>query len=524
MNKLLLLLFVLLISRATMAQNIVWTQSDTIAYTSNPQYPLHKLATTGQGIIVARINASHQLYGTDILGDYAIDHIDSTGSLLWRVMVYGKVEVTALAIDGTENIYVGGEYMETMNLNGIDSLTNTGNGFNLNFFIMCISPQGVLLWKKNLSLLNANIHALTTMTKDANGFVWYVIQRSLTFEHQITQLDNNGNELTTYTTNNTRLCSSISFDANNNLYLAGATENGTININGYSETVPESYMMFLARINNAGQTSWVRFASDITFQTPQVVALPNGDAILGGTLFDSTTWGAIHFPDNYFGTNFFMSRVDSNANFLWGFSVPPNDTGYYDVGSGHFFDVDINENIYVSGIIQGTIHFSPSLVVNSGIPASYNLGILKFDGNGQPLSLKLGGSFNSNYPQDLVMSGVDQGYLVATIRDEAIFDSLTTGVAGLQSALVVRFDDGNIMTSITPIKENNLTVYPNPFIDRLMIRGIDRRTKVELLNVLGSIVLEQFTSNGEIKFPILGKGIYFLRVGDQMTKLIKADQ
>jgi hypothetical protein len=523
MKRILQLVLLFTYSHVAFAQHIAWLQSDTIGYNSNPQFPLHKLAATSQGAVVTKLSASHQLYGNEILGDYTLDNLDSTGSLLWRVMLLGKVKVAALAVDGAENIYLGGDYMETLYINGSDTMLNTGSGFDKNYFLMSFSPQGILRWKKNLSLTNNNIYDVTTMAKDANGLVWYVMQRLNSFSHQMTQLDSNGNELTTYTTSDTRLCNSISFDANNNLYLAGSTESGTININGLTETVPESYMMFVSRINNAGQTSWIKLAIDITFQTPQVVALPNGEAILGGNNFDSTTWGSINFPDNYFGTSFFLTRVDSNANFLWGYGLPLNDTGYFDVGSGHFFDVDAVENIYVTGTMQGTIHFTPSLVVNSGLPATFNLGILKLDGNGQVLSLKLGGGMNSNYPQDICMSGVDKGYVVATIVGEAIFDSLSTGVAGLQSAMVIRFDDGNATTNIDPVNGKEFSVFPNPFTDRLVLHGIDGKVNVELLNVLGYVVSEPYTMNGEIKLPSLAKGIYFLRVGNQVKRLMKAE-
>ncbi|MBL0137738.1 MAG: T9SS type A sorting domain-containing protein [Bacteroidetes bacterium] len=523
MKKPILLLVFLFIHHFTGAQQISWLQSDTMGYNSNPQFPLHKLAVTNQGVVVAKLSASHQLFGSDILGDYTVASLDSSGSLLWSVDLSGKVLVTALAVDGAEDIYLGGEYIETILINGVDSLTNTGSGFDQNYFLMSFSPQGVLRWKKNLSLTNNDIQQITTLEKDANGYIWYVYQHLLSFSHEIIQLDNIGNELLTYTTTRTRLCNSISFDAANNLYLAGATESGTININGLSETVPESYMMFVSRINNFGQTSWIRFGIDITFQTPQVVALPNGDAILGGNNFDSTSWGNLVFPDNFFGTNFFLTRVDSNANFLWGYGLPLNDTGYYSVGSGHFFDVDASDNIYVTGTIQGTIHFTPTLVVNSGLPATYNLGILKLDGSGQVVSLKLGGAMNSNYPQDLRVSGIGKGYVQATIGGEAIFDSLTTGLAGSLSAALIHFDDNNSTTGVHSVEDASFIAYPNPFSDRLVLDGFRGEVKVEILDVLGCLVHEQFATKGEIKLPALTRGIYFLRIDNKLIRLVKAE-
>ncbi len=523
MKKIILLIVFISIVRFTQAQQISWLQSDTIRYNANPQTPLHKLAVTGQGAVVAKLSVSHQIYASYTYGDYNLDNLDSSGTLLWRIALSGKVVVTALACDGADNIYVGGEYMETMLINGVDSLMNTSSGFDQNYFLMNFSPQGVLRWKKNLSLTNTDIQEITTLEKDANGFVWYVYQHYLSFRHEIIQLDNNGNELLTYSTNRTRACNSISFDAANNLYLAGATESGTITINGLDETVPEPYMMFVSRINNSGQTSWVRFGVDITFQTPQVVALPNGDAILGGTNFDSTSWGSIIFPDNFFGTNFFLTRIDSNANFLWGYGLPLNDTGYYSIGSGHFFDVDADDTIYVTGTIQGTIHFTPTLVVNSGLPATYNLGILKLDGTGQVQSLKLGGAMNSNYPQDLRISGIGKGYVQATIGGEAIFDSLTTGLTGSLSAALIHFDENNSTTGIHSINDASFIAYPNPFNDRLVLDGLKEKVKIEIFDALGCLVHEQFAMNGEMKLPSLSRGIYFLRINNKLMRIVKAE-
>ena len=523
MKKYLLLLSLVMISSLAFAQNISWLQSDSISLTTNPQLPLHKLALTANGAVLAKTTATHQLYGSFGFGDYVVDKVDTGGMLLFRVHLYGKIVVTAIATDGSDNIYVSGKYMETLYINGNDSLTNTGTGFNHNYFLMSFTPQGVLRWKKNLTLTNSDIYEITTMEKDANGAVWYVWQQSTAFNHHIVQLDTNGNEIQSYTTSNTRLCSSISFDPNNNLYLAGSTESGTITINGYSETVPEQYMMFASRINSGGQTSWVEFAYDITFQDPQIVALGNGDAILGGTNMDSTNWGTINFPDNFFGTNIFVTRIDSTSNFLWGYALPLNDTGYFAVGKGHFFDVDSDHNIYIGGTVQGTIHFTPGIVIHQGLPATYNMAILKLDGNGQVISLKTGGTMNANYPQEIRISDVEQGFMSASIRGEATFDAQTTGTAGVTSSMLLRFDDSNFTSGVENLSSDALLAYPNPFSNQLKIVGMKNNVSVQLYDITGKLTYSTKVMNEVIQLPELVSGVYLLHIGDKVVRLVKAN-
>ncbi|MFN8166131.1 MAG: T9SS type A sorting domain-containing protein [Bacteroidia bacterium] len=341
--------------------------------------------------------------------------------------------------------------------------------------------------------------------------------------HHIVQLDTNGNELLSYTTSNTRLYGNIVFDANNNMYLSGSTQSGTVDINGFSQTVPEQYMMFVSRINNAGQTSWIEFAYDITFQDPQVVALSNGDAILGGTNMDSTHWGNLDFPDNFFGTNIFLTRIDSTANYLWGYSLPVNDTGYFATGTGHFFDVDSADNIYVCGSVQGTLHFSPTIAVQMGLPATYNMAILKLDGNGQILSLKTGGTMNSNYPQEIRMNGREQGFLTASIGGEATFDAQTTGTAGVTSSMLLRFDDSNFTSGIKNLSSDALLAYPNPFSNQLKIVGVKNNEPVQLYDISGKLTHTTKVMNEVIQLPELVSGVYLLHIGEKVVRLVKAN-
>ncbi|MFN8166132.1 MAG: hypothetical protein U0X76_08185 [Bacteroidia bacterium] len=178
MKKFLLLLMFVVLNFCLFAQNISWLQSDSISLIANPQIAAHKLAVSTTGAIAAKEISINQIYSSDGFGDYIVDNVDTGGSLLNRIHVDGKLVVTGLATDQAGNIFIGGKFMDKLYINGVDSLVNTGGGFDRNFFLMSFTSQGVLRWKRNLSLTNSDIYDITTMERDANGAIWYVWQQS----------------------------------------------------------------------------------------------------------------------------------------------------------------------------------------------------------------------------------------------------------------------------------------------------------------------------------------------------------
>ena len=88
--------------------------------------------------------------------------------------------------------------------------------------------------------------------------------------------------------------------------------------------------------------------------------------------------------------------------------------------------------------------------------------------------------------------------------------------------MLIRFDDSNSTTNIAALDQTEFNAYPNPFTDRLILSGVDEKAKIEILNVFGSVVTEQFVMNGEITLPSLAKGIYFLRIGNRVMRVVKS--
>lgn len=76
-------------------------------------------------------------------------------------------------------------------------------------------------------------------------------------------------------------------------------------------------------------------------------------------------------------------------------------------------------------------------------------------------------------------------------------------------------------------KSDDLSVYPNPFIDRLIIESTFPQTHISILNVLGELVYSEtlVSSKMDVNLSFLPIGIYFLKIrngsSQQTIKIIK---
>ena len=72
-------------------------------------------------------------------------------------------------------------------------------------------------------------------------------------------------------------------------------------------------------------------------------------------------------------------------------------------------------------------------------------------------------------------------------------------------------------------KEDKILIYPNPVEKELMIQGKSGKEYTYLLySVLGEIIENgSFTSSGNVNTTHLTKGMYFVKVNNQITPIIR---
>ncbi|MDG1227627.1 MAG: T9SS type A sorting domain-containing protein [Polaribacter sp.] len=66
----------------------------------------------------------------------------------------------------------------------------------------------------------------------------------------------------------------------------------------------------------------------------------------------------------------------------------------------------------------------------------------------------------------------------------------------------------------------NISIYPNPVVDKLFIQGLSDASKVFIYNILGKLVISKITSK-EIDADNLQSGIYIVKIVDEQKEIVK---
>jgi hypothetical protein len=507
---------------AALGQSFSWVNHEPIKYTSNPSYPDYCLVIdTGGRAITSHIDSNSVIYGQNLFGKYSIRCNAADATLIWTYELGLKSCVTRIASDKLGNTYVAGLYMSTLNLNGTDSLVNTGSGFNTNIFLLKLDANGVLLWKKNLTLTHSSISTITAISCDPQNNCW--LGYSDFFDGTLLQVDEQGNDLHTLIISGAKIIGGISIDLLGNIYVSGAAENGAFSLGNLNYTVTHNYAMFVARYNAALQASWAYFAHDITFQSPEITADAWGNAYVGGQLLvDSSSFGSVQLHAPQWSTDLFVVKVDSSGNFIWGQQTPlsPSISGKLTRGGNTFIKAAPTGGVYVACNILGIVNFVNGLSLTAGsggITENRNC-ILYFDGNGVAQWSIIGGTNSLNAIQSLDIDLAGNIFFTSNINGIGNFDTIAVTTSGAQHFLLAKVEPPLIST----ISEHNLkplhALYPNPVTDQIIVPNFQLPTKYSIHEVTGKCIEQgEFHGENNLVVEYLPPGIYLLQIQSGST-------
>ena len=74
--------------------------------------------------------------------------------------------------------------------------------------------------------------------------------------------------------------------------------------------------------------------------------------------------------------------------------------------------------------------------------------------------------------------------------------------------------------SVDDQNQLNISIYPNPVLDKLFIQGLLNPTKISVYNILGKSVFSKTTSS-EINVDNLQSGIYILKIVDNQKEIVR---
>ncbi|HYV92737.1 MAG TPA: T9SS type A sorting domain-containing protein [Chitinophagales bacterium] len=499
-----------------LSQQFEWVHSNAMEYSLNPALPVNMVCASDVGpVYAAYIDSNTLIYGQDVYGKNKIDCYNSIGELQWSFSLGNRSVINRTVADNDGNLFVGGSYMETLSINETDSLTNTGSGYNINVFLLCINSFGEVVWKRNVTLTHPDYYGIAALTIDQDNNFWFGATDF--FSTEIFKVDGQGDDVISYQLPGAKTLGGLSFDSHGNLYASGATGSPSMSVVNLIVTVPETYMMYVTRITAAGEASWVQLSHDVTFQMPQVKADPWGSAYVSGTLmFEGTSFGSISFLAPQWVYDVFLVRVDSTGIFHWGIQAPQSAygiTGDFDRGKNVFLDADENGNAYISGVTRGTLDWGNGVTSGGGLISYGEMSVLEFDTSGTALWAKNASAANGFIQANsLDVNAQGECYFTASITDEATFDTISLN-ANADFASVVGKISAGIGTSVPNVADDHLLIlYPNPASDELYFSSSLNGATLKIFGAQGKCIRD-FTSikNSALDVSGLSEGIYLVR-------------
>ncbi|HEY0976520.1 MAG TPA: hypothetical protein VGE21_03535 [Flavobacteriales bacterium] len=462
----------LLLPAALCAQNVQWVTTADNNWTLNPVMPVNVLcAGDPDHVYEARLDEHRYLFGSDVYGSYIMARRGLDGTELWNVPVGDSVIVTAIASNAEGTVVLGGRYFDHLRIAGGTHLFSPPSHVIEGTFLCSWNAAGELLWVVDASGEALDDYDVAAIAVDPQGDHWAAL--STFFGSRLVHLGADGSFLEERPLENTKVIGGMSFDPWGGLYVAGAASVPDIGINGTTFPIEEQYAFFVTRMDANGTAQWLHAAHDITFQRPSVVADATGHAFLAGPLFDTLSWGDLHFEAPDWNTTFFLTRLDSMGTFEWGRQPDQNNfAGQFALAQGRTLGVDGAGHVYVLGTTNGELDWGNGVVTDVGTNQDQDVTLLSFDTNGDARWELHGGSDSHDVVQELSVLPEGICHFIGTTGSTYTLGGLSVDPEEARASVTVRVD-GPLSTglALVPAGVAPFMAVPSVFSDGFRLRS-----------------------------------------------------
>jgi Secretion system C-terminal sorting domain/Beta-propeller repeat len=179
-------------------------------------------------------------------------------------------------------------------------------------------------------------------------------------------------------------------------------------------------LCLLTNLINAQNFEWAKSIGSIGEDEGSSVTVDkNENLYIAGWISDTTEFNS-GSESIYIKNGAFIAKYDPFGNFIWAFSIE----NYFDSGNRIYsINVDIEENIYVTGVFTGIVDFDPDANSDFFLTADPggNAFIAKYDGNGNYIWAKnFTGSSGVGYGIETDLEGFI--YIIGTFKNTVDFD------------------------------------------------------------------------------------------------------
>lgn len=471
--------------------------------------------------------------------------MDAQGNVLWAKSFGGPGvdRVEAIYCDALGNIYLTGQFAQTVDFDpntGVSELTSNGN---FDTFILKLDTFGGFLWVKGFG--GSGPDNSTGIAVDDNGTVYTTgyFNNAVDFDTgQVEEIISAiGQEdifihcltssgefvwVKTFGGSNQDQTSSIVIDNSGNLIVGGWYRN-TINFDengsddGLISTVSDNWDAFLLKLDSSGSFVWVRSVGGEDQDRILAIALDNQDNVFATGFFEGTAdfdpgSESANLSTAQNSENTFVIKLDQGGAYQWAKSFkggPQNN-------EGNGIDADEEGNVYTTGAFIGTVDFDPSSSSNVNLTASFsNLYVQKMDSDG--IFQWVSSSEGSGTDKALAITIEDSGeiYLTGEFQDSVDFlegpgtnEPINQGDEDIFILKIAQETTGlgdaeNIIGAIA---------YPNPTsaFMKIQFHKPTPHVRMKLTDIMGQLVWEEYHEVVERCTIELGdsRGLYFLQM------------
>ncbi|MFC1733848.1 SBBP repeat-containing protein, partial [candidate division KSB1 bacterium] len=374
-------------------------------------------------------NPGPGIYNLSAVGekDIFILKLDSLGDFIWARKIGGPDNdyVKDIELDITGNIYVLGDFKDTVDFDPDSGVHNIIPIGEKDFFLLKLNSSGNFIWVNNSGAANETVQG-----------------RSLAI-HSSGDIYSTG------------------------LYTGQVDFNpgpGICYLTGSSRT-------FIQKIDTTGAFLW---AKGLFCQSDAIDVDSSGNVVISGIYWDSVDFDPgpnVHMVFSEGAMDIFILKLDSIGNLIWVKSM-----GGIWQEFVHSITVDVSGSIYTTGIFSYTVDFDPGLnVFNLSTNGNYEIFVQKLDASGNFKWARKWGNYDIGEACNAIKVDAS-GYIYTTGSFDGICDfdpgsgtfNLTS--AGFKDIFVCKWDQcDNSVSSIYPV---GCDIYSSPAGSNYISSGI----------------------------------------------------
>jgi fibronectin type 3 domain-containing protein len=423
--------------------------------TGEAQHTSVRADSQGNLIAVGKFIGTINYAGTSLTAvggyDFFIAKFTPSGTLSWVRSYGGAFDniASSVAVDGSDNIIITGEFAGSMNVGG-GTLTSGGGNNGTDVFVAKYTPDGGHIWSKSFGgaygnqangvAVDKNNNVLVTgqynfqadfgggVVQSAGGQDGFVAKYSGTTGAYIWARSFGGSAYDD--------AEALAVDGNGDVWVSGFTT-GNMDFGNGSQANGGGSDAFLAKFSGStGTTIWAKMVGGVGNEDGSSLSVDGaGNGYLAGSFSQSLNLGIVTLSAPL-STAMFVAKFDASGNVAWTKAVG----GQSSIGgnvSPRAAAVDSSGNVIVTGTVTGEADFGDGqLTAGTG-----DIFVAKYSGSGTYLWSKRYGTGGSGTGSGVTTDSSRNVVLAGTFTGTAIIDGTTLSSASVQTkdAILVKY-------------------------------------------------------------------------------------